>query len=61
MMKIILMCITIFIEYVLYVNLDWRDFEGIVLICLTIGVFVMNELRIIIDNIKKAEKDTDAD
>lgn len=59
MIRIVFMCVTTFIVYVLYTNLDWTDFEGIVVIVLTIGIFIMNELRILGNKLKHKE-DTDA-
>lgn len=51
-MRIILSLITTFIVYVICKNLDCNLLLGCTLVCMTMGGFVMNELRIILKEIQ---------
>lgn len=55
MLRLILSLLTTFGMYVLCLNLSWTDLLGTTLVCLTMGGFIMNELRILLKEIHKTK------
>jgi hypothetical protein len=53
MLRLVLSLLATFGMYVLCLNLNWTDLLGTTLVCLTMGGFLMNELRIILREIRK--------
>lgn len=56
MLRLVLSLLATFGMYVLCLNLNWTDLLGTTLVCLTMGGFIMNELRIILREIKKTDR-----
>ena len=57
-LSLVLMYISTFLVYVLCLNLDWDGLLGTMLLSLTTGGFIMNEIRILRKEIKISNKDT---
>lgn len=53
MVRLILSIVSTFFVYVVCKNLDWTGLIGTMLLCITMGGFIMNELRLILKELQK--------